>query len=122
MLEWHALPQICMVCGRALQLASSMVTRMQALPERMRENLEGRHGLVYAEAISLRLAAQIPRDEAQARVKQLCADAIEQGANLVSLIAREYPDIDWTSVATPLAQLGDAPEQAHRFAARVRKL
>ena len=64
----------------------------------------------------------MPRDEAQARVKQLCADAIEQGASLTALVAREYPDIDWASVATPLAQLGDAPAQARGFAASVRGL
>jgi len=122
MLEWHALPQVCMACGRALQLALSMVTRMQPVAERMRANLEGPHGLVYAEAISLRLAAQMPRDEAQARVKQLCADAIEQGVSLPSLIAKDYPEIDWASIATPLAQLGDAPAQARSFAASVRKL
>jgi 3-carboxy-cis,cis-muconate cycloisomerase len=122
MLEWHALPQVCMACGRALQLALSMVTRMQPVPERMRANLEGPNGLVYAEAISLRLAAQMARDEAQARVKQLCVDAIDQGARLAALAAREYPDIDWASVATPLAQLGDAPGQARGFAASVRKL
>jgi 3-carboxy-cis,cis-muconate cycloisomerase len=122
MLEWQAMPQICMACGRAFQLALSMVTRMQPVAERMRANLEGLHGLVYAEAISLRLAALIPRDEAQARVKQLCADAVEQGASLPSLIAREYPDIDWTAVTTPALQLGDAPAQARCFAASVRKL
>jgi len=122
MLEWHALPQVCMACGRALQLALSMATRMQPLPERMHANLEGPLGLVYAEAISFRLAEQMPRDEAQARVKQLCADAVEQGASLTALVAREYPDIDWASVATPLAQLGDAPGQARSFAASVRKL
>ena len=98
MLEWHALPQICMACGRGLQLAISMVTQMQAVADRMRTNLEGRHGLVYAEAISLRLAAQMPRGDAQARVKQLCVDAIEQGASLPALIAGEYPDIDWKGV------------------------
>jgi len=122
MLEWHALPQVCMGCGRSLQLAISMVTQMQPVAHRMRANLEGRHGLVYAEAISLRLAAQMPRAEAQARVKQLCADAIEQGVTLPSLIARDYADIDWQTLATPALQLGDAPAQARRFVAGVRKL
>jgi len=122
MLEWHALPPICMACGRGLQLAISVVTQMQPDADRMRANLEGRHGLVYAEAISLRLAAQMPRGDAQARVKQLCSSAIEQGSSLPTLIAGEYPDIDWGTVTAPALQLGDAPEQARKFVASVRKL
>jgi 3-carboxy-cis,cis-muconate cycloisomerase len=122
MLEWHALPQICMACGRALQLAIAMVTQLQPDAERMRANLEGQLGLSYAEAISFRLAEQMPRVEAQARVKQLCADAVEQGIALPGLCAREFPDIDWSTVATPAAQLGAAPQQARIFVERVRAL
>ena len=122
MLEWHALPQICMACGRALQLSISMVTQLQPLAERMRANLEGRNGLVYAEAISFRLAERIPRADAQARVKQLCTDAVQQGTRLPELVAREFPDIDWDAVTEPAALLGDAPAQARSFAERVRRL
>jgi 3-carboxy-cis,cis-muconate cycloisomerase len=122
MLEWHALPQICMACGRALQLAIAMVTQLKPDAERMRANLEGQHGLSYAEAISFRLAEQMPRVEAQARVKQLCADAVEQGTALPLLMASEFPDIDWSAVATPAAQLGEAPQQARIFVERVRAL
>jgi 3-carboxy-cis,cis-muconate cycloisomerase len=122
MLEWHALPQICMACGRALQLAISLVTQLQPVPRSMRSNLEGRHGLVYAEAISFRLAERMPRADAQARVKQLCADAVQQDTGLSELVAREFPDIDWSGVTEPSALLGDAPTQARIFADRVLRL
>jgi len=122
MLEWHALPQICMACGRALQLSISMVTQLQPLAERMRANLEGRHGLIYAEAISFCLAEHMPRADAQARVKQLCVDAVQQETGLSELVEREFPDIDWGGVTEPLALLGDAPAQARIFAERVRQL
>jgi len=122
MLEWLALPQICMVCGRALQLSISMVAQLQPLAERMRANLEGRHGLVYAEAISFRLAEQMPRADAQALVRQLCADAVQQGARLPELIASKYPGIEWGDVTEPTKLLGDAPQQARIFAERVRQL
>jgi 3-carboxy-cis,cis-muconate cycloisomerase len=122
MLEWHALPQICMACGRALQLSLSLVIQLQPVAQRMRVNLEGRRGLIYAEAISFRLAEIMPRSEAQARVKQLCADAVEQGIRLPELIAGEYPDIDWAAVTRAEALLGDAPRQARTFAERVRRL
>ena len=74
----------------------------------MRANLEGRQGLVYALA--------------QAKKKSLCAEALAQDKNLVSLITRDYPDIDRESAASAAAQLGDAPEQARRFVAVVQKL
>jgi len=122
MLEWHALPQICMACGRALQLSIAVVTQLKPLADRMRANLEGRHGLIYAEAISFRLAEQMPRADAQDCVRQLCVDAVEQRTTLSSLVARDYPDIDWGGVTEPAAQLGDAPRQARLFVERVRQL
>ena len=88
----------------------------------MRANLEGQLGLSCAEAISFRLAEQMPLADAQARVKQLCAEAAERGIALPGLVAREFSDIDWTGVATPAAQLGDAPQQARIFVERVHAL
>jgi 3-carboxy-cis,cis-muconate cycloisomerase len=122
MLEWHALPQICMACGRALSVSVALVTQLRPDAQRMRANLEGQLGLSYAEAISFRLAGQMPRPEAQARIKQLCVEAVEQGIALPDLVAREFPDIDWSAVATPAAQLGDAPQQARIFVERVHAL
>ena len=86
----------------------------------MRANLEGAQGLVYAEAISFRLSAELARPEAQAAVKQLCADALARGRRLADLAAEKYQHIDWKQVTDPESQLGDAPEQARSFAARVR--
>jgi 3-carboxy-cis,cis-muconate cycloisomerase len=122
MLEWHALPQVCLACGRSLQLAISMVTGLRPVAERMHENLQGRNGLIHAEAISFRLAELMPRPDAQAQVKQLCADAVTQECDLLSLLARDYPQIDWQAVTAPPAQLGDAIAQARAFVAAVRKL
>lgn len=120
MLEWMTLPQICAASGRALQLATSLVTQLQPNAERMLANLEAANGLVYAEAISFRLAAEMPRPEAQALVKQLCGDATGKNCSLADLVAERYPNIDWKALANPGAQLGDAALQAKRFAARAR--
>ena len=119
-LEWYALPQLCVAAGRALQLGIALLTGLEVDPARMRANLDGAHGLVYAEAISFRLAEEMPRAEAQARVKQWCADAVARDRGLVQLAADNYPDIDWSAIADPTAQLGDAPAQARDFAARTR--
>ncbi len=120
MLEWHALPQLCAAGGRALQLAIPLLMRLQPDPVRMRANLDGAHGLAYAEAISFRLAAEMARPDAQALVKQACIDAVDQDCRLVDLIAARFPAIDWSEIADPGSQLGEAPAQARAFAARVR--
>ncbi|MDH3218931.1 MAG: lyase family protein [Gammaproteobacteria bacterium] len=119
-LEWHALPQICMAAGRSLQLALALAARLAPDADRMLANLQGGNGLAFAEAVSFRLAAILPRAEAQARVRELCAEAIEQGCSLAELVSQRFPDIDWQPITDPGAQLGDAPRQARGFAARAR--
>ena len=109
-------------CGRSLQLGIAMLAGLEVDAARMRANLDGTHGLVYAEAISFRLAEEMPRPEAQARVKQWCADALAQGRGLVELAAEQYPAVDWDAVAEPAALLGDAPSQARDFAVRARAI
>jgi 3-carboxy-cis,cis-muconate cycloisomerase len=122
MIEWHALPEACLSSGRALQLGISLLTGLEPEPVRMRVNLDGAHGLVYAEAISFRLAAEMPRPDAQALVKELCADALAQDRRLVELATERFPQIDWQEITAPAAQFGDAPAQARAFASRVRAL
>ena len=87
----------------------------------MRANLEGAHALVYAEAISFRLAQEMPRADAQALVKEWCRDAVASDRGLADLAAVRFSNIDWNAIADPAAQLGDAPEQARDFARRARK-
>jgi 3-carboxy-cis,cis-muconate cycloisomerase len=121
-LEWHALPQICMASAKALTLALDLARELQPNASAMEAHLSSGNGLVYAEAISFKLAETMPRPEAQDQVKRLCAQALEQGCLLAQLVAQTYPDTDWSVIATPAAQLGDAPQQAHAFVTRVRQL
>jgi len=120
--EWHALPQICMATAKALALALDLTRELQPNAAVMEARLAAGNGLVYAEAICFKLAENMPRPEAQDVVKRLCAQALEQDCSLSQLIAQSYPDVDWSAIATPVAQLGDAADQAHAFALRVRQL
>lgn len=121
-LEWHALPQICMACARGLNIATQMVDEMQPDAAAMSANLHGRHGLVYAEAISFRLAQTMLRIDAQARLKALCAQALEKECDLVDLVAEHFPEIDWSRLCVAQNLLGDAALQARAFARRVREI
>ncbi len=121
-LESHALPTVCMASARALALAVALVEELQPNPDAMLANLCGGQQLAFAEAISFELARSMPRPQAQAEVKRLCAEARHGAGSLVELVERQYPDVDWQQVATPAAQLGDAPRQAARFVERVGRL
>ena len=121
-LEWHALPQICMATAKALALALDLAGEMQPNEATMAARLNDGIGLVYAEAISFRLTESMSRTEAQETVKEMCAQALEQNCSLSQLVAQSYPEIDWSAIATPATQLGDAALQARAFAARVRQL
>jgi len=121
-LEWHVLPQLCMATAKTLALAVNLVLEWQPQATAMEARLNDGNGLAYAEAINFKLAETMPRARAQNEVKHLCAQALEQGCSLVQLIGQSYPDIDWTAIATPAVQLGDAPEQARAFATRVAQL
>ena len=116
------LPQLCIGCGRALELAAELLDGLEVEPARMLVNLDGAHGLVYAEAISFRLAQSMPRSEAQAQVKELCAQALEKNVGLVDLVAAQFPDTDWSALCSPQNLLGDAAQQARAFAARARDI
>ncbi len=120
LLEWFALPQTCLAAGRALQLAIALLTRLAPDPARMRANIDAGNGLVYAEAIRFRLAREMPRSQAQAEVRRLCAEAVAQQASLAECVHVAYPDIDWNDCLDPAAQLGDGPDQARAFARAAR--
>ena len=121
-LETYALPAICMASARALALATTLAEELQPDPDAMLANLYGGRQLAFAEAISFELARRMPRPRAQAEVKRLCSAARTGAGSLVELAGRHYPDVDWSAVTAPAAQLGDAPRQAARFVARVGKL
>lgn len=119
--EWMVLPQIALGTASALQLAKSMTQTMTPNPERMRETLNASGGLIHAEALSFALAAKMPRPQAQAEVKALCAQALEHGAPLATLARAAHPDLD-ADLFDPTAAMGHAPQAARAFAVRVRSI
>ncbi|MEO8078064.1 MAG: 3-carboxy-cis,cis-muconate cycloisomerase, partial [Acidobacteriota bacterium] len=56
---------------------------------RMRGNLELTHGLVMAEAITMRLAPHFGKGEAHARVEAASRRAIAEGASLADVLAQD---------------------------------
>ncbi|SLN49447.1 3-carboxy-cis,cis-muconate cycloisomerase [Pseudoruegeria aquimaris] len=120
MLEWMFLPQLCLGTARALAVACELAEGLRPNAEAMAARVEGDGGLGFAEALSFALARSMPRPEAQAAVKALCAEARTTGAPLRSLAAARWPELDLDAIFTPAAQMGTAPRDARAFAQAAR--
>ncbi|MFK7754377.1 MAG: lyase family protein [Sedimentitalea sp.] len=117
--EWMVVPQVVLGCASALCIADKTVAGLTPLPDQMRAALTGQD-LIHAEAISFALAAHMTRPEAQTAVKAMCREAMQTGASLGDLLARDYPDLDSAGLVDPDRQMGNAPATARAFGAAVR--
>jgi 3-carboxy-cis,cis-muconate cycloisomerase len=63
----------------------------------------------------------MPRAEAQATVKALCARALAEGRPLSDLAREAHPDLH-EAAFDPLAQMGQAPADALRFVERAKSM
>lgn len=117
--EWLSLPQICICTGRMLSLAQDIIGNLTPEEAAMARALDDGQGLIYAEALSFALVELMPRPEAQAAVKDMCALATATGTPLLTLAAQHFPKIDWQSRLAETG-LGQAPAEARAFAAYVR--
>ncbi len=88
--EWVLLPQLLLASGAALRRALDTVSGMTADADRMHRNLAGQPG-VLAEQATFLLAAQMPRADAQTKVKQALQDA-KPLQELLNNIATIDPD------------------------------
>lgn len=111
-IEWLTLPQLCMSTGRALALALDLAGRITPAAEAMARGLDEGNGVLYAEAYMFSLAKHIPRPEAQAHIKALCAEAQRDGIPLSTLVARDFPKLDLVAIHS----LGSSPADARAFA------
>ncbi|MFN7052338.1 MAG: hypothetical protein ACK4NH_09500 [Gemmobacter sp.] len=68
--------------------------------------------MIHGEDCSFALARHIPRPEAQARIKALCAEAKAGGDPLPALVARAFPQLDLAAAGG----MGTAPAEARAFA------
>jgi 3-carboxy-cis,cis-muconate cycloisomerase len=110
--EWLCLPQLCISTARALTLAGDLAARITPEPEAMARCMDDGTGLIHAEAYSFALAQRLPRTEAQARITELCNEAVASRQSLHDLIARNFPGLE----PDLKCDLGTAPQDARDFA------
>lgn len=119
--EWMLVPQMALTTAAALQTANALAPSLRPDAAKMAVALQDTLGLVHAEALSFALADRMPRADAQARTKTLCAAAKAQGIPLLDLAKADFPDLP-DGLFEARTQLGQAPSDARAFANRVKAL
>jgi len=87
--EWHAIPELTMSAGKALELLLQMVENLVIHEDRMQANLEATKGYILSEAVMLALAARIGKQSAHKLVYETAMLAHEQGAPLKDAVLAE---------------------------------
>lgn len=87
--EWHAVPELSMAAGKALDLLARLIEHLQIDPERMRANLERSNGYVFSEAAMLALARKVGKQTAHRRIGEAAAKGRREGLALKDAILRD---------------------------------
>ncbi|MEM6304671.1 MAG: lyase family protein [Pseudomonadota bacterium] len=119
--EWMVLPQLTLTLAAALHHARALAEGITPRPVQMQATLDGNLGLIHAEALSFALAEHLTRPKAQQAIKALCLEAMDKQTPLKDLVMAAYPKLDLSESAAQAA-LGNAPQVAQAFAARVAEL
>lgn len=100
--EWHALPQLFGLASGALGEARRLAEGLEVNTDRMLANIGATGGLVFADAISSRLAATLGRDAAHRLVEEAADEVRRTGRPLRDVLAGD----------PRVTGLGDALEHA----------
>jgi 3-carboxy-cis,cis-muconate cycloisomerase len=87
--EWETLPELVSLVGAAAHHAANLMEHLQVYPERMRQNLEITHGLIYSEAVAFRLAGKIGKAAAHELLKTATVGAQESHKDLADVLASD---------------------------------
>lgn len=84
-----ALVRICVEFGQLVSCMDALLRHLEVFPDNMLRNLERTHGLVYAEALTRRLAPLIGRRSAHAALHELAQKATRSGRSLFDLVQED---------------------------------
>lgn len=84
--EWHAVPEVTMMAGRAVELLAQMLSGLEVDAARMLSNLRACGGVVISEAAMLALAPHIGRDAAHRLIYEISLAASAKGLALTEAV------------------------------------
>ncbi|TBL32719.1 MULTISPECIES: adenylosuccinate lyase [unclassified Micromonospora] len=111
---WKLLPECFILIGGALERLVEVFGDLGVDPDRMRANLDLTGGLVLSEAIMLRLAEPLGREQAHHLVMRIVRDSLEQNRPFVEVlradpqVAAALPGPELAGLLDPLSYVGHA--------------
>jgi len=90
--EWETLPEIFRLTARALHQMATIVPHLEINAAHMSRNLDATNGLIFAEAVTMAMAAHIGKSAAHAFVDEASKKARESGKHLREVLA-ENPKV-----------------------------
>jgi 3-carboxy-cis,cis-muconate cycloisomerase len=108
--EWHALPEVLILCSSALKTVISIAQGLRIFPEMMESNLKSHGGEVMAEAYMISLANEVGRENAHELVYEAVRRARETDSTLFDALVEMSPDSTRVTLheIQPQDYLGDA--------------
>jgi 3-carboxy-cis,cis-muconate cycloisomerase len=104
--EWETLPEIFRLTAGALHQMATIVPHLEIDTAQMSRNLDATHGLIFAEAITMAMAAHIGKSAAHALVDEASKQARESGKHLREVLA-ENPKVTQQLNSAELDRLFD---------------
>jgi 3-carboxy-cis,cis-muconate cycloisomerase len=110
--------------GSALAAMCEVLEGLEVKPEAMRANLERSRGLVYSEAVSLRLSEEVGKTAAHQLTERLCEHAIREDSSLLEVmradpeIAKLIPERELARLFDPESCFGSAGAMIERVLAQ----
>jgi 3-carboxy-cis,cis-muconate cycloisomerase len=107
--EWDTLPEIVALAGDAARALAAALEDLVVEPDRMRQNLDAGGGLVMAEAVAMRLAPALGKEEAHNRIERAARTAATERRAFAKVLA----DDPIVSAALDPAQLARVLSPEH---------
>jgi 3-carboxy-cis,cis-muconate cycloisomerase len=87
--EWETLPEIVRLAAGAVHHMAETAPRLEVDAERMKQNLDLTHGLIYAEAVTMALGQHMGKTAAHTLVESACARAQKEKRHLREIIGED---------------------------------
>jgi 3-carboxy-cis,cis-muconate cycloisomerase len=114
--EWETLPEIFRLTAGALHQMATIVPNLEVDSVHMRRNLDATRGLIFAEALTMAMAAHIGKGDARKLVKETILQTRESGMHLKEAaalnptITKHLTSADLDRLFAPQNYLGVAEE------------
>lgn len=121
--QWFTLRDLYCSSASALAATAEVLEGLRVDTAAMQANIDRSRGLVYSEAVSIRLSAALGKAAAHALTEKLCLEAVRQGITLREALDRDaeaakiIPGAERAGLFDPKAAFGAAPAMIDRVLA-----